>query len=40
MKIADEEYQSLYMGIKNELTGRYAYSLDSPPITYVIREYR
>lgn len=28
------------MSIKNELTGRYAYSIDVPPVSFVIKEYK
>jgi hypothetical protein len=40
MKNADMEYQKLIISIKNEVTGRYVYSIDANPITYVVREYR
>lgn len=38
--MADEEYQQLVALIKSEVSGRYVYSLDANPITYVVREFR
>jgi hypothetical protein len=40
MKSADDEFKKMGMGIKEEMTNKYVYSLDSPPVIYVIKEYR
>lgn len=37
---ADKEFKEGGLKIKQELTGRFVYSIDQNPITYEIREYR
>jgi hypothetical protein len=40
MKTADNEFKTEGLKIKNELTGRLAYTIDANPIIYDIKEYR
>lgn len=40
MKENDNEFKTLGISIKNELSGKYVYSLDATPIPYEIREFR
>eukprot|EP00347_Sterkiella_histriomuscorum_P004825 403358945 len=40
MRMADQEYQKLTQNIKTIVSGRYAYSLDANPVTFIIKEYR